>query len=734
MDSDTESNLDPGDRFLYRPKENISHEESDHLLEKDYVESSFTIIGNDLFFKNIYEYHQGSGFLCILLTNFSYLSTVLFTICFSTFLTTCVDWKSIHEGTKKNLRSAIYPMCRPEHGRSSLITFFFVIFIIWWIFITIRTVYYMYRMWKIREIWIGILGLSSDVKWVTWQMVIDRYHERIDSATDSHYVVNRIMRWDNYLIAMLTKDIFSLDEYIFSGLFTKVLEWNLKKCLVSALFRDDETLIKDVMLESQKTEYVARLRKTFLFYGIMNFLFAPFVICALSVYFIYRYVSEYHKNPKAMGLYTFTPLAKWKLRDFNELPHVYTQRLNKAHPKIIEYLGQFIDEGYNIVFKFFSFVLGATLLILVIVSFFNPDILISLFMTEQPILFYIGLLGALFVMVNNNTVDDEPIVYEPEKKFKELVTLLHCTPSEWALMSTREQYLEIRKLFRFKWIVFIQEILSVAYVWILLLFWFPIHAPKIVNFFRENSFHREKLGIICSCAEFNSNADRFILSDDSVHDNNGKGKGKVKVKATSQPLTDSIERKMENSILNFKESYPTWDPNRFSPRKFVNRNPLHDADKNRNDKNNETNYSNSNTINNPIYNPTISSFNNEATSSNFNQTFPKQNPPVMYSTIINPFKSSLNTDMNSLSSIYVSAGNSPNDLSTRDILANDLIDNILPSTLISHNNDENVDNRDKSYHSAILQTQKEHDNSDDESNVDLHEIPFPMIPNDSENV
>ena len=516
------------------------------------METPFTIVGNDMFFKHLYEYQQGGGFTCILITHICYVLTVLFAITLSTFILTCVDWTSLMKREHTDISEAIYPMCRPPNGRNGFLTFTFIIFIIWWSVVTYRTFRYIHRMWKIRDIWTGILGLSSDVKWVTWQMVIDRYHERVDNSADSNYMVNRIMRWDNYLIAILTMDVLGFRRFA-PLIFTKVFEWNLEMSIRWALFREDDIPIKDILNKDQREEYVERLRKTFMMFGVLNIIFFPFVFSALTVYFVYRYVSEFQHNPKAMGLYSFTPFAKWKLRDFNELDHVYRTRMTRAHPKIIEYLAQFVDEVSNIIFKFLSFVIGVILSILLVVSFYNPDIIISLFITEKPIIFYVGTLGALLLWIQNSTVD-EPIVYEPDEKFDELVKMLHCMPTTWATMSTRDRYMEIRKLFRYKWVVFVQEIFSVVYVPFIFIFWMPMRCYEIVNFFKDNSVNMEKLDIICSCAVFDVHQPiiHTMHEDDNIS------------------ITSSLERKMSSSVLNFREAYPTWDPVRFR-RNYISR-------------------------------------------------------------------------------------------------------------------------------------------------------------------
>src|SRR5688500_18479211 len=116
MINDEESNFDPTDFFLHRgghdsdsrgayinANRSAAVETGRGRGLRDLVNAPFTIVGDDQFFKHLYEYHQGCGFLCVVLTQISYILTVLFTITFSTFLMTCVDWKGIHEKRKTDL-------------------------------------------------------------------------------------------------------------------------------------------------------------------------------------------------------------------------------------------------------------------------------------------------------------------------------------------------------------------------------------------------------------------------------------------------------------------------------------------------------------------------------------------------------------------------------------------------------------------------------------------------------
>ena len=94
--------------------------------------------------------------------------------------------------------------------------------------------------------------------------------------------------------------------------------------------------------------------------GSLHAVLAPFVILYLLFYSFFRYfevsppkyslkigrppslmLQEYHKNPASLGMRNYTQLARWKFREFNELPHNFNQRLNRSHPLAEAYLNQF---------------------------------------------------------------------------------------------------------------------------------------------------------------------------------------------------------------------------------------------------------------------------------------------------------------------------------------------------------------------------------------------------------
>ena len=87
-----------------------------------------------------------------------------------------------------------------------------------------------------------------------------------DTATaklDAHDIANRILRQENYLIALFNKDLldlrvpwpaslkrFIVEEKGKGKLLTQALEWNLRFCLMEYLF-DDHGRVRKVFLKSK---------------------------------------------------------------------------------------------------------------------------------------------------------------------------------------------------------------------------------------------------------------------------------------------------------------------------------------------------------------------------------------------------------------------------------------------------------------------------------------------------
>ncbi len=79
------------------------------------------------------------------------------------------------------------------------------------------------------------------------------------------------------------------------------------------------------------------LRRRFWWFGILNLCLMPFVLPFLVVYFVFKHAEEFQSKRDYLGPRKWSPLALWRFREFNELPHVLERRCE--FPRFAIFLG-----------------------------------------------------------------------------------------------------------------------------------------------------------------------------------------------------------------------------------------------------------------------------------------------------------------------------------------------------------------------------------------------------------
>lgn len=110
---------------------------------------------------------------------------------------------------------------------------------------------------------------------------------------DAHDIANRLMRKENYLIALFNKDILDLTlQFPFLGarqLFSRTLLWNLDWCIMGLIFNEYGQVRQLVLKDSHRKQLSDGLKARFVFAGYMNVILAPVIILYLMVLYFFRY-------------------------------------------------------------------------------------------------------------------------------------------------------------------------------------------------------------------------------------------------------------------------------------------------------------------------------------------------------------------------------------------------------------------------------------------------------------
>ncbi|WVO15865.1 hypothetical protein L204_103527 [Cryptococcus depauperatus] len=594
----------------------------------------------DGFLQEVYNYYKGKGIYCIALSRVLNLLTTFFVIAFSTFLISCIDYSKLVRSasgpnTVGRLEDVLIGQCLTRGSLTHML--FIFILSAFFIFQLASFIFSMPRLIEMYRFYTHLLGIpDADIQTLPWPEIVRligeiRKHNpltslsngktsalanMIDGTTegavkrlDAHDVANRILRQENYLIALFNKDLLDLRvriplfhaldnmfpstliitsaepslpynqaiaerKYLSFGAnhLTKALEWNLRFCLLEYLFDQRGQVRKEFVRERRRKDLVQGLKRRFIFMGILNAIFAPFIIIYLLLYSFFRYFEEYHKNPSSIGSRQYTPYAQWKFREFNELPHLFERRLDRSYQTAKQYVDQFPKERMALVMKFVAFVAGSFAAVLLVASLIDPDLFLHFEITpHRTVLFYLGIFGSVLA-VSRGMVPEENMVFDPEASLKEVVRWTHYLPSDWrGKLHSQTVHQEFSKLFALKIMIFFSELLSVILTPFILFFSLPPCASAIIDFFREFTVHVDGVGYVCSFAVFdftNQENTKFgAATNHGAREPIGNDLMPLRQSDTSPPLlkTDTYdwqanENKMEKSFLHFKATHPDWQP------------------------------------------------------------------------------------------------------------------------------------------------------------------------------
>ncbi|ORY24579.1 autophagy protein Apg9-domain-containing protein [Naematelia encephala] len=590
----------------------------------------------DGFLQEVYEYYKGKGIYCIALARVLNLLTTFFVIAFSTFLLSCIDYPKLTSSISGpndvgRLDDVLIGQCLT---RGSFPHMLFILSVAaFYIFQLVTFALSIPRLLEMYRFYTHLLGVpDADIQTLPWPEIVRligeiREHNAVTSLSngqagaladmvgddvnkgnvkklDAHDVANRILRQENYLIALFNKDLLDLRvrlpvahslvqlvppsllapispttlpsnrsqaserRYISFGAntLTKALEWNLRFCLMGYLFDQRGQVRKEFVRDRRRKDLIQGLRRRFIFMGVLNAIFAPFIVVYLLIFSFFRYFEEYHKNPSSIGSRQYTPYAQWKFREFNELPHLFERRLDRSYPTAKEYIDQFPKERTALVMRFVAFIAGSLSAVLLAASLVDPDLFLHFEITpHRTVLFYLGVFGSILAIARG-MVPEENLVFDPEMSLREVVRWTHYLPGEWrGRLHSQMVHQQFSQLFALKITIFFTELLSVLLTPFILFFSLPPCAGAIIDFFREFTVHVDGVGYVCSFAVFDFR--RHGAVKPAVHGNTEAPAGN----GTTRLDERANENKMEKSFLHFKATHPDWQPSDPSSSVFLDR-------------------------------------------------------------------------------------------------------------------------------------------------------------------
>ncbi|EMG49137.1 hypothetical protein G210_0175 [Candida maltosa Xu316] len=510
------------------------------------------ITNMDEFLGDVYYYYRGNGLSNIVLTRSVDLIILIFILVFTVFLKWGINYSLFYDSIPEidpTKRITLSDLIIPHYSsRIPLIIKFLLFGFSVYIVLRIIQLYldYNYKLKEVKNFYNYLLNVTDDeLMTISWKTIVEKlmllkdYNSLTSTAnsksihSENHYVndlsskvrlnahdiANRIMRRENYMIALINKDVLDLSVLFMNekSVLTKTLEWNLKLCIDNFIYNQQGQINGKILKEYNRNHLARELTSRFKLAAIINLILSPFIVIYFVLLYFFRYFNEYKSNPASiLGLRQYTPYAEWKLREFNELPHFFIKRLAMSMGPANTYIDQF-PKGFLVInaMKLVNFICGSILAVLVLMGLFMEDESHSFWSFEitegKSALFYISIFGTIWAVTSSSTSESpsnqqstSSFVYDPEASLRYVSQFTHYLPTSWnKKLHTIQVKNEFCELYSLKIIIIINEILSSVLTPFILWFKVSQNSGAIIDFFREYSIHVDGLGYVCYFAMFN---------------------------------------------------------------------------------------------------------------------------------------------------------------------------------------------------------------------------------------
>lgn len=424
---------------------------------------------------------------------------------------------------------------------------------VFWIFRLIKAIYNIARYAEIHSFYISALNIQSkELTNITWHEV----QEKLLQMQKKHHlcvhkqelteldIYNRILRFKNYEVAMVNQGLLppKIDVPIFGNLIclTTGFKYNFEFLFFwgpFAPFRNYQ-LRQEFKVFSKRADLTAELKKSIAILGILNLILSPAIFIWQLLQFVYNYTELIKRDPGVLGIRRWSNYGKLYFRHFNELDHELDARLSRAYKPALLYLSSFNSKFLIVIAKFFVLTFGAIFAVLVMLTLYDEDVL-----NVEHVLTIITITGAA-AGVARSLIPDENAVFFMDQMMYQVLAQVHYMPDSWKMhANSYEVRDEFVKLFQYKFVYLLEELLSPIVTPFILLFWLRPRAVKIVDFLRNFTVDVVGVGDVCSFAQM-----------DTRRHGNVKWLSKTSAKKSFQARNG----KTELSLIHFVHTNPNW--------------------------------------------------------------------------------------------------------------------------------------------------------------------------------
>ena len=524
----------------------------------------------DAFLARLYEYHQSQGYACRILKEVADILTYLIVVFIIVFLAFFIDYSVLMSadvsGSVNFWKDIVH-----IHGGFGLPFVILILFGVYPVYRTLQLVLKLPELGRMKRFYASLDLSEKEIHLTPWSTVVARLIQLPGPCAPTPGwteldVVNVLMRRENFFLGLINHDILDFNLSLLSWVPTghpkvpfffanDLLESIILTVTNWCLWENHNHLKSTVKLAQNEEAYLgmvaSELSHWFTTVGVLFLITLPVSLSYIIVYYIFKYGSECRNNPSVLGFRVWSTVARWRFREFNELPHSLEDRLNKGMRPAKLFCQHMGNPSLNIIGRLFSFFFGALFFSIVFLSLWSDSILSSIeFFPEKSGIWVLGILGFL-VAVSRFFVCDSCTEYDPEKCLVEVSKYTHFMPDGWRSSAGRflQTKSEFAQLFPNTLTFLLTDLGGLVIAPLILIFRLSADtcARRIVLFYSKYSLSDPTLGDVCKYAVFPLNSDGDPLY------------GSV----SSMPhLPDRVLKngKLESSFLSFYKDYVSWRP------------------------------------------------------------------------------------------------------------------------------------------------------------------------------
>ncbi len=214
--------------------------------------------------------------------------------------------------------------------------------------------------------------------------------------------------------------------------------------------------------------------------GIIFAVAAPYIFVYVIIFSLLGHGTTVYANPAFLSSGKWTQYALWRLRAYNELPHVFSDRIKRSYKFADQYVSKFRKPASDHIFRFIVYIISGMLAVLLGLTLIDDSIASSTTILNRTLLWYTGVLSV--VVLSLRSMISSSGFGTPKEALDRVTGVIGFKPRQWiGREHSRAVLIQFRRLYS-TWLgTLLDELLAIAMIPIVFIVTLPRTSETIVR-------------------------------------------------------------------------------------------------------------------------------------------------------------------------------------------------------------------------------------------------------------